>query len=88
MLQRGDGSDFTQEEEDTLERALLRLMQEPAAQRNLANLSGLLIGRSRAGPNDLHARLRPWIDGEKAWLFNAQHDVLILLGPTASSDST
>jgi type IV secretion system protein VirB4 len=78
MLQRGDGSDFDQEEEDILERALLRLMQEPAAQRNLANFSGLLIGRSRAGPNDLSARLRPWIDGEKSWLFNAQQDVLTL----------
>lgn len=78
MLRRGDGSDFDQEEEDILERALQRLMQEPAAQRNLTNLSGLLIGRSRADPNDLHARLRPWIEGEKAWLFNAQHDVLRL----------
>ncbi|CDN57686.1 Type IV secretion/conjugal transfer ATPase, VirB4 family (plasmid) [Neorhizobium galegae bv. officinalis bv. officinalis str. HAMBI 1141] len=76
MLQRGEAAGFDQEEEDILERALLRLMQEPTAQRNLANLSGLLIGRSRAGPNDLSARLRPWIDGEKAWLFNATHDVL------------
>lgn len=76
MLQRGDAAGFDQEEEDILERALFRLMQEPTAQRNLANLSGLLIGRSRAGPNDLSARLRPWIDGEKAWLFNATHDVL------------
>lgn len=78
MLRRGDGSDFDQEEEDILERALQRLMQEPTAQRNLTNLSGLLIGRSRANPNDLNARLRPWIEGEKAWLFNAQHDVLTL----------
>ena len=78
MLQRGDGYKFTQEEEDILERALLRLMQEPAALRNLSNYSGLLIGRSRAGPNDLSARLRPWIDGEKSWLFNALHDVLTL----------
>lgn len=76
MLARSDGNDFDPEEEDILERALLRLMQEPEAQRNLANLSGLLIGRARAGPNDLSARLRPWIDGEKAWLFNAPHDVL------------
>ncbi|TCM48374.1 type IV secretion system protein VirB4 [Rhizobium sp. PP-F2F-G48] len=76
MLRHSDGNTFDQEEEDILERALLRLMQEPAAERNLANLSGLLIGRVRAGPNDLSARLRPWIDGEKAWLFNAQHDVL------------
>jgi type IV secretion system protein VirB4 len=76
MLRQGDGSDFQQEEHDILERALLRLMQEPIAQRNLTNLSGLLIGRARAGPNDLSARLRPWIDGEKAWVFNAQHDIL------------
>jgi type IV secretion system protein VirB4 len=76
MLRHGDGRDFDQEEEDVLERALLRLMQEPATQRNLVNLSGLLMGRARANPNDLSARLRQWIDGEKGWLFNAQHDVL------------
>ncbi|TJV03690.1 MAG: type VI secretion protein, partial [Mesorhizobium sp.] len=75
MLRSSDRRDFTQEDEDTLEKALTRLMQEPAAERNLPNLSGLLVGRSRADANDLHSRLRPWIDGEKAWLFNAQHDV-------------
>jgi type IV secretion system protein VirB4 len=80
MLGRDDGKALDQEEEDILERALLRLMQEPAAQRNLSNLAGLLIGRARAGPNDLSARLRPWIEGEKAWLFNAQHDVLSFSG--------
>jgi type IV secretion system protein VirB4 len=78
MLRRGDGQDFEQWEDDILERALHRLMLEPTAQRNLANLSGLLIGRSRADPSDLHARLRPWIEGEKAWLFNAPFDVLAL----------
>ncbi|MGZ2488303.1 type IV secretion system protein VirB4 [Rhizobium pisi] len=82
MLRRGDGGDFDQQEEDVLERAIVRLMQEPAAERNLANLSGLLTGRSRADPNDIHARLRPWIDGEKAWLFNARHDVLSFSGRT------
>jgi type IV secretion system protein VirB4 len=76
MLRRPDGREFDQEEDDILERALQRLMQEPAAERNLANLSVLLIGRSRADPNDLHSRLRPWIEGEKSWLFNAPHDVL------------
>lgn len=80
MLRIGDRRDFTQEDEDTLEKAITRLMQEPAAERNLPNLSGLLVGRSRADANDLHARLRPWIDGEKAWLFNAQHDVLSFSG--------
>lgn len=76
MLRPAGRAEIAQEEQDTLERALHRLMQEPAAQRTLANLSGLLIGRSRADANDLHARLRPWIEGEKAWLFNAPHDVL------------
>lgn len=76
MLRSGDNRDFTREDEDTLERAITRLMQEPVAERNLPNLSGLLVGRSRADANDLHSRLRPWIDGEKAWLFNAPHDVL------------
>ncbi|WP_087002978.1 VirB4 family type IV secretion/conjugal transfer ATPase [Rhizobium sullae] len=80
MLRSGDRRDFTQEDEDTLEKAITRLMQEPAAERNLPNLSGLLVGRSRADANDLHARLRPWIDGEKAWLFNAPHDVLSFSG--------
>lgn len=80
MLRPSNGQTFRQEEEDTLERAIARLCQEPAAQRTLANLSGLLMGRSRADANDLHSRLRPWIEGEKAWLFNAPHDVLSFSG--------
>ncbi|UVC19315.1 VirB4 family type IV secretion/conjugal transfer ATPase [Mesorhizobium onobrychidis] len=80
MLRSGDRQDFSPEDEDTLERAIARLMQEPAAERNLPNLSDLLVGRSRADANDLHSRLRPWIDGEKAWMFNAPHDVLSFSG--------
>lgn len=80
MLRPANGQTFRQEEEDTLERAIGRLCQEPVAQRTLANLAGLLVGRSRADANDLHSRLRPWIDGEKAWLFNAPHDVLSFSG--------
>lgn len=80
MLRPSNGQSFRQEEEDTLERAIARLCQEPVAQRTLANLAGLLVGRSRADANDLHSRLRPWIEGEKAWLFNAPHDVLSFSG--------
>lgn len=80
MLRSSDSRDFSQEDADTLERAIARIMEEPAAQRNLPNLSGLLVGRSRADANDLASRLRPWIDGEKAWLFNAHHDVLSFSG--------
>jgi type IV secretion system protein VirB4 len=83
MLRRGDGAAFDRQEEDTLERAIVRLMQEPAAERNLVNFGGLLTGRSRADPNDLHSRLRRWIEGEKAWLFNAPHDVLSFSGRAA-----
>jgi type IV secretion system protein VirB4 len=80
MLRSNDSRDFSQEDADTMERAIARIMKEPAAQRNLPNLTGLLVGRSRADANDLASRLRPWIDGEKAWLFNAQHDVLSFSG--------
>ncbi|TDW28132.1 type IV secretion system protein VirB4 [Rhizobium azibense] len=83
MLRPGDGTAFDRQEEDILERAVVRLMQEPTSQRNLSNLAGLLTGRTRAGPNDLHSRLRPWIEGEKAWLFNASHDVLSFSGRVA-----
>lgn len=80
MLQPADGSGFAQEEEDTLERAIGRICQEPIEQRTLANLSGLLMGRSRADANDIQSRLRPWFEGEKAWLFNADRDVLSFSG--------
>jgi len=78
MVRQDRSSALDQEEEDALERAILRLMQEPVGERRLSSLAGLLTGRSRADPNDLHARLRPWIEGEKAWLFNAPHDAMSL----------
>jgi type IV secretion system protein VirB4 len=80
MLRSGVEGDFSQEEEDTLERAIGRICQEPVKRRTLANLSGLLMGRSRSGANDLQSRLRPWFEGEKAWLFNAPNDVLSFSG--------
>ncbi|KAA3452348.1 type VI secretion protein [Mesorhizobium sp. SARCC-RB16n] len=80
MLQPADGRGFAQEEEDTLERAIGRICQEPLEQRTLANLSGLLMGRSRSEANDLKSRLRPWFEGEKAWLFNAPRDALSFSG--------
>lgn len=69
-----------QEDETVLERALLRLMREPKPERTLANLAALLAGSARANANDLNARLRAWIDGEKAWLFNAPFDRLSVTG--------
>ncbi|MDM7852979.1 MULTISPECIES: VirB4 family type IV secretion/conjugal transfer ATPase [Pseudochrobactrum] len=75
MLSSGT-HDFAQEDKDTLEYALNNLMSYPLEQRNLNNLQELLSGRTKANANDLSARLRPWIDGEKAWVFNSQRDVL------------
>jgi type IV secretion system protein VirB4 len=80
MLEPADGRGFPQEEEDTVERAIGRICQEPVDQRTLANLSGLLMGRSRSDANDLQSRLRPWFEGEKRWLFNARKDVLSFSG--------
>ncbi|TIT86579.1 MAG: type VI secretion protein, partial [Mesorhizobium sp.] len=80
MLSPAGGHGFSQEEEDTLERAIRRICEEPVEQRTLANLSGLLMGRSRSAANDLQSRLRPWFEGEKAWLFNAPHDALSFSG--------
>lgn len=80
MLQPANGRGFDRQEEDTLERAIGRICQEPIEQRTLANLSGLLMGRSRSQANDLQSRLRPWFEGEKAWLFNAPRDALSFSG--------
>ncbi|MBZ9747662.1 VirB4 family type IV secretion system protein [Mesorhizobium sp. CO1-1-7] len=80
MLQPADGRGFSQEEEHTLEGAIARICQVPAQQRTFANLSALLMGRSRSDANDLQSRLRPWFEGERAWLFNAPRDVLSFSG--------
>lgn len=69
---------FTTEDEETIEDAIGYLMRQPAQNRHLRNLAGLLVGKSRANSNDLSARLRPWIEGDKSWLFNAENDELSL----------
>lgn len=69
-------NEFSQEDRDTIESALNTLMGYPLHERNLSNLRELLSGRSKANANDLSSRLRPWIDGEKAWVFNSPRDVL------------
>jgi type IV secretion system protein VirB4 len=80
MLHGSGGSELCAEEEDILERAVGRICQEPLEQRTLANLAGLLMGRTRASANDLQSRLRPWFEGERAWVFNAVLDVLSFSG--------
>jgi type IV secretion system protein VirB4 len=80
MVCAGGRQPLSQEEDDNLEQALLRLMGEPRSERTLAQFSSLLVGRSRSNADDLHSRLRSWIDGDKAWLFNAADDLLSFEG--------
>ncbi|AYD00633.1 VirB4 family type IV secretion/conjugal transfer ATPase [Neorhizobium sp. NCHU2750] len=68
----------SQEDADLVERALFRLMREPKPQRTLGHFAALLAGGARSNANDLSARLHSWIDGDKAWLFNAPQDLLSL----------
>lgn len=67
---------FTTEDEDSLENAIAIIMRRSKEDRHLHNLSGLLVGQQRANSNDLRARLKVWIEGEKSWLFNAETDML------------
>ncbi len=75
MLTQGNET-ITQEDSDNLESAINTLMTYPVEQRNLSNLRTLVTGRTKASSNDMAARLRPWVDGDKSWVFNAQTDVL------------
>ena len=76
------GGDLTlsQSDNDLIEMGVSQIMGQPLERRTLPTLAALLAGRNRADSNDIAARLRPWHEGEKAWLFNAPTDVLSLTG--------
>lgn len=74
----GSGGDLDQEQFAILERAVSRIMEYPRNERKLSNLRDLLVGSSRGHSDDLAARISPWIDGEKQWIFNAEYDRLSL----------
>ena len=71
---------LSQSDNDLIEQGISQTMQQGLERRNLATLAALMAGRNRADSNDLAARLRPWFDGDKAWLFNAPTDALSLGG--------
>ncbi|MCF1450520.1 VirB4 family type IV secretion/conjugal transfer ATPase [Agrobacterium vitis] len=65
-----------QEQLTVLERAVASVMAYPLDQRNLNNFRQLLAGASKGHADDLAARLSPWVDGDKAWVFNSKEDTL------------
>ncbi|WOC15628.1 VirB4 family type IV secretion/conjugal transfer ATPase [Pseudochrobactrum sp. MP213Fo] len=78
MLRGKNHKEISCEDEGILESALSRLMKAPVEKRTIANLASLLLGRTRADANDPFSQLRPWFEGEKSWVFNAEHDTLNL----------
>lgn len=78
MLRKKIDDRFTQSEEKILSNAITTIMNEPESDRSLYQFRTLLQGQSKANDDDLYSRLTPWVEGDKAWLFNAERDVLTL----------
>ncbi len=63
--------------------------QQPLEHRRLRHLAELFRGASRPHAGDLWSRLRPWWgDGERAWLFDNEHDRIDLTAETVGFDIT
>ncbi|MCM2294706.1 VirB4 family type IV secretion/conjugal transfer ATPase [Allorhizobium sp. BGMRC 0089] len=77
MLEVSGGPDAA-EEEQILERAIGAVLNYPKAQRRLSYLQQLVQGQSKGHANDLASRLQSWVDGDKAWVFNSDTDMLNL----------
>ncbi len=76
-------------ERDQLQDAVETSLAQPRPRRRLRYLVELLRGGDRPRPDDLHARLRPWWgEGERAWLFDNEHDTTDLSAETVGFDMT
>lgn len=83
LLAPANGAKISQAEKTIIERAVQDIMVMKPELRKLSNFDQLLKGSSRANEEDLSARLKTWVDGENAWCFNAETDVLNLSDVTA-----
>ena len=62
---------------------------QPPGHRRLAHLVELFRGGARPTATDLYARLRPWWgDGERAWLFDNDEDLIDLSADAVGFDMT
>lgn len=74
---------------DQIHDAIDTSLAQPRARRRLRYLVELFRGGDRAHAEDLYARLRPWWgDGERAWLFDNEHDTTDLDAETVGFDMT
>ena len=74
---------------DQVRDALDTSFAQPRHRRRLRHLVELLRGGARPEPDDLHARLRPWWgEGERAWLFDNEHDLTDPGADTVGFDMT
>lgn len=74
---------------DQIHDAIDTSLAQPRARRRLRYLVELFRGGDRPHAEDLYARLRPWWgDGERAWLFDNEHDTTDLDAETVGFDMT
>ncbi len=80
---------LTAEERLLIAQAVEENFHVPRPHRRLRVFQELLAGHELPGPNSLAARLAPWhSDGERAWLFDNEHDQLSLDQGTIGLDLT
>lgn len=74
---------------DQIQDAIETSLSQPRPRRRLRYLVELFRGGDRPRPDDLYSRLRPWWgDGERAWLFDNEHDTTDLSAETVGFDMT
>jgi len=77
------------EDADRIVVAVEANMHAPIELRRMSHFSELLQGASRPHPNDLSARMAPWWgDGENAWLFDNEEDLVDLTEKVVGFDMT
>ena len=74
---------------DQIHDAVETSLAQPRPRRRLRYLAELLRGGDRPRADDLYARLKPWWgEGERAWLFDNEHDTTDLAAETIGFDMT
>jgi type IV secretion system protein VirB4 len=79
----------TPEEVSRIKEAVDASMDAPLPLRRMRHFADLLRGGGRPHPNDLASRLAPWWgNGEHAWLFDNEHDLVDLNEKVVGFDMT
>tara|TARA_R110002124_G_C8973012_1_gene515476 strand:- start:649 stop:2145 length:1497 start_codon:yes stop_codon:yes gene_type:complete len=79
LLKPKDNTELSSHERAIITRAIEQNFKAPHEHRRLKYLAELFKGHERAGADSLEARLAPWhSNGEHAWLFDNESDLLSL----------